>query len=86
VVASGGLNDTIEEIAQNNVNVLVTGITAKNEHSKKAYEFAKNQGINILGGTHYSTEKFACMSIVNYFRRIGLSSEFIEDEPVLEDM
>jgi len=86
VVAGGGLDETIEEIAQNEVNVLVTGITAQTEYTIKAHEFAEKQGINILGGTHYSTEKFACKSMVRYFTEIGLLSYFIEDEPVLEDM
>ena len=86
VVAGGGLDETIEEIAQNKVNVLVTGITKKNDHSKKAHEFAEKHRINVLGGTHYSTEKFACISIVGYFRKIGLPSNFIEDKPVMDDM
>ena len=86
VVAGGGLDETIEEIAQNKVNILVTGITAKNDHSKKAHEFAEKHKINILGGTHYSTERFACISMVDYFKKAGLPSEFIEDNPVMEDM
>lgn len=86
VVAGGGLEETIEEIAQNNVNILVTGITAKNEYSRKAHEFAEKHRINVLGGTHYSTEKFACIAMVDYFKKAGLPSEFIEGEPVMEDM
>ena len=86
VVAGGGLDETIEEIAQNKVNVLVTGITAKNDHSRKAHEFAEKHRINVLGGTHYSTERFACISMIDYFEKIGFPSEFIEDEPVMEDM
>lgn len=86
VVAGGGLDETIEEIAQNNVNILITGISAKNNHSKKSHEFAEKHKINILGGTHYSTEKFACISMCKYFEKLGLSSEFIEDQPVMEDM
>lgn len=86
VAAGGGLDETIEDIAQNNVNVLITGIAAKTDHSKKAHEFAEKHHINILGGTHYSTEKFACIAMINYFKKLGLPSEFIEDEPVLEDM
>ena len=86
VVAGSGLDETIEEIAQNNVNILITGISVKNDHSKKAHEFAEKHRINILGGTHYSTERFACISMVDYFKKIGLPSEFIEDKPVMEDM
>jgi putative NIF3 family GTP cyclohydrolase 1 type 2 len=86
VVAGGGLDETIEEIAQNDINTFITGITVKNDHYQKAHEFAEKHRINILGGTHYSTEKFACISMVDYFEKIGLSSEFIKDEPVMEDM
>ena len=87
VIAGGGNNvDMLEEISKAGVNTFVTGITIKNDHSKKAHEFAEEHRINILGGTHYSTEKFACMSMVDYFTKIGLPSEFIEDEPVMEDM
>ncbi len=87
IIAGGGNDvDMLEEIAKANVNTFVTGITAKNEHSRLAHEFAEKHKINILGGTHYSTEKFACMSMVNYFEKIGLPSRFIEGKPVLEDM
>ena len=87
VIAGGGNDvDMLEEISKAGVNTFVTGITIKNDHSKKAHEFAEEQRINILGGTHYSTEKFACISMVDYFTKIRLHSEFIEDEPVMEDM
>jgi len=86
VVAGGGMSESLEEIVQNDVNVLITGISAKNDHSKNSHEFAEKHKINILGGTHYSTEKFACMALVEYFGKIGLPSEFIEDEPVMEDI
>lgn len=87
-IIAGGGNDVemLEEIAQSGVNTFITGITVKNDHSKKAHDFAEKNKINILGGTHYSTEKFACMSMVNYFKQNGLASEFIEDDPVMEDM
>lgn len=87
-VIAGGGNDLnmLKEIVSEGINTFVTGITAKNEYSKKAHDFAEKHKINILGGTHYSTEKFACMFMVNYFKKIGLSSEFIEDKPVMEDI
>ncbi|MEK6969268.1 MAG: Nif3-like dinuclear metal center hexameric protein [Nanoarchaeota archaeon] len=87
-VIAGGGNDVemLEEIAKAGVNTFVTGITAKNDHSKKAHEFAEKHRINILGGTHYSTERFACITMVDYFKKMGLPSEFIEDKPVMEDM
>lgn len=87
VIAGGGNDaDMLEEIAKAGVNAFVTGITVKNEHSRKAHDFAEKHRINVLGGTHYSTEKFACIAIVDYFKSIGLPSEFIQDKPVMEDM
>jgi putative NIF3 family GTP cyclohydrolase 1 type 2 len=86
VVAGGGLDETIQEIAQEGANLFVTGISAKTAHSQKAHEFAEQHGISILGGTHYSTEKFACQAMVEYFKKLGLPCEFVEDDPVMEDM
>ncbi|MBN1410968.1 MAG: Nif3-like dinuclear metal center hexameric protein [Spirochaetales bacterium] len=86
VVAGGGLMETIEEVVQKKANVFVTGISTKSEYSQKAHQIAEQNRINILGGTHYSTEKFACISMCQYFRELGLPVEFIEGEPVLEDM
>lgn len=87
IIAGGGNDvDMLEEIASAGVNTFVTGITARNDHSKAAHDFAKKHGINVLGGTHYSTEKFACMAMTDYFGKMGLSSEFIAEEPVLEDI
>ncbi|MFZ3085926.1 MAG: Nif3-like dinuclear metal center hexameric protein [Candidatus Hydromicrobium sp.] len=87
VIAGGGNDvDMLKEIAKAGVNTFVTGITVKNDHSRKAHDFAEKHKINILGGTHYSTERFACIKMCNYFKKIGLPSEFIEDKPVMEDM
>lgn len=87
VIAGGGNDvDMLEKIAKAGVNTFVIGITVKNDHSRKAHDFAEKHKINILGGTHYSTERFACIKMCNYFKKIGLPSEFIEDKPVMEDM
>jgi putative NIF3 family GTP cyclohydrolase 1 type 2 len=86
VIAGGGLTEAIEEIAAEKVNTFITGITAKSSFTSKAHEFAGRHGINVLGGTHYSTEAFACISILDYFRSIGLPAEFVADEPGLTDL
>ncbi len=87
VVAGGGnMPEVLEEIAKEGVNTLVTGITIKKGTSLKAHDIAKEKGINILGGTHYSTEKPACQAMCEYFKKLGLPSEFIDDTPVLEDL
>jgi putative NIF3 family GTP cyclohydrolase 1 type 2 len=87
VVAGGGnLIEVHEEITHEDVSLLVTGITIKNDFTKKTHDYAQEKGINILGGTHYSTEKPACQAMCNYFKKLGLPSEFIEGEPCFEDL
>ena len=87
VVAGGGNSiEVVREIADEGVNAFVTGVSAKNDYSKTTHEFLQEHKINILGGTHYSTEKFACMAMVDYFKNLGLIAEFLPDRPVMEDM
>lgn len=87
-LVGGGGNEpkTYDELAKLMVNTFITGITVLNDHSKEAHAMAKKCKINIIGGTHYSTEKFACISLCNYFKKLGLPCEFIEDEPCMEDL
>ncbi len=86
VVAGGGLRESIQEVADKGINVLVTGISSRNSHSQASHDIAKQHGVSILGGTHYSTEKFACQKMCEYFKNQGLSTEFIADDPLMEDM
>ena len=87
VVAGGGNSvDILSDIAKEGVNTFVTGITLKNKHSEDAHKYAEKHKINLIGGTHYSTEAFACIAMCNYFKKLELSAEFIEDKPVIEDM
>jgi len=87
-VVAGGGNQTfvLQDLVDNQINSLVTGVTLKNDVSAEAHEFAKKNRINVLGGTHYSSEKFACIAMCKYFEQIGIPAEFIEDEPCFEDM
>lgn len=86
VVAGGGNGvDVVRDVLDEGVDTFVTGVSA--EHfSADAHIFEKKHRINLLGGTHYSTEKFACIAMCDYFRNLGLSTDFIPDKPVLEDM
>jgi len=88
LIAGGGGNkiEFLKEIIKEGVNTLVTGVTVKNDYSKEAHEFAQQNRINLLGGTHYSTEKFACITIIDYFKSFGLPCEFIEGKPGFEDL
>ena len=83
----GGLSIyRLEEVVKQGVNTFITGITARNDHSESAHQYAEASRINLLGGTHYSTEKFACQAMCRYFERLGLPAEFIEGRPMLEDL
>lgn len=87
-IVAGGGNDiaTVFEMNENDVDILITGISANSKNYSEIHELEQKYHINVLGGTHYSTEKFACQKMCLYFERLGLVSAFIEDEPVYEDM
>ncbi len=85
---AGGGNDLslTPEIAKEGINTFLVGISAKSEYSKPAHDFLKQNHINLLGGTHESTEKFACIAMCQYFKKLGIASEHVEDIPVMEDL
>jgi len=87
-VCAGGGNQSfvIEEMIENNVKTLLTGITVKNDISLAVHELEEKNRINLIGGTHYSTEKFACIAMCKYFIKLGLPAKFLEDDPCFEDM
>lgn len=87
IVAGGGNNkETVLEMLENNVSVLVTGISTDIKKFSEIHKFEQENRINILGGTHYSTEKFACQKMCAYFEKLGLYSTFIKGKPIYEDM
>jgi putative NIF3 family GTP cyclohydrolase 1 type 2 len=87
-VAAGGGNiiELHEEMARDGINLLVTGVTVNAPFTQKAHESAQEKKINLLGGTHYSTEKPACQAMCTYFKKLGLPAEFIEGTPGMEDL
>jgi len=87
VCAGGGNQDfVVQELIHNTINALITGITLKSELSAETHELERSNRINVLGGTHYSSEKFACIAMCKYFSQLGLPAEFMEDNPCYEDM
>ena len=87
-VVAGGGNDIecVQAAIDKGVNTHITGISVTNDKSADSHEFDKKNRVNILGGTHYSTEKFACQSMCVYFRKLGLPARFIKDVPTMEDL
>jgi putative NIF3 family GTP cyclohydrolase 1 type 2 len=88
MICAGGGNDmdVVPQGFSKGAKIIVTGISSRNSHSEKVHEYEQENKITVLGGTHYSTEVFACKAMCDYFKKLGLDSEFIEDSPVLEDM
>jgi len=87
VVAGGGNSlDVLEDLVRRGINTFVTGVSVRNDFSERAHKFAEGNGINVIGGTHYSTEAFACRAMVRYFEAHGLTSAFVEGEPLFEDL
>lgn len=89
IQAGGNMPEEITEAAGLGINTFVTGVTRPNKFylpSLEIHKLAKENRINIIGATHYSTEKFACMAMVEYFKKHGLNAEFIAGEPDLNDL
>lgn len=89
IAGGGNTADVYPFLREMGINAYLTGIAAINEDfapSVEAHEAAKAGGVNILAGSHYSTEKFACMKMVEYFAGLGIAGEFAADKPGMEDM
>ncbi|MCX6818838.1 MAG: Nif3-like dinuclear metal center hexameric protein [Candidatus Aenigmarchaeota archaeon] len=89
VAGGGNAPDIIKDVVKLGINTYVTGVTLINRQYHPSVEFhniAKENEISVIGATHYSTEKFACIAIVDYFRRLGFPCEFIEDKNPINDL
>ena len=90
LIAGGGNDAAVYPfLRERGINTYLTGIAhVRNSYSPSvtAHNAARENGVNILAGTHYSTEKFACIKILAYFANLGITGEFIKDTPCAEDM
>ena len=78
VAAGGGVFDFIlREVADLGCNTYLTGITRSNpefEPTVNFHKIAQDNKINVIGATHYSTEKYACIAMLDYFKKRGLNT------------
>ncbi|MCX7749494.1 MAG: Nif3-like dinuclear metal center hexameric protein [Clostridia bacterium] len=90
IAAGGGSYPFVaEELVKLGINLYLTGFTRPLPSFEPTMEFhriVEENKINVIGATHYSTEKYACMAMVEYFKRMGLPAAFIEGRPYLEDL
>lgn len=89
IVTGGGfLPELVQEAKNRGADTYITGIITPNssEHSKKNYGKMLSEinkiGLNIIGCSHYLTEKWAMEFSIPYFSEI-CKSEFIEDKEAL---
>lgn len=79
--------DAYDWLTDLNINTFVLGVTAPTvDYTQAIHEAAKAHRINLIGGTHYSTEKFAPMAMVSWFRHLGVDAEFIPEKPVMSEI
>ena len=79
--------DAYRFLEEHHINVMVTGVTAPvTEWGQAIHKAAQEHHITLLGGTHYSTEKFAPKALCRYFENLGVEAEFIEETPDLREL
>lgn len=91
VVAGGGdIVEILLELDDNNCDTLLTGtiehrwnVPFIQEGNRKFHDLNKKLKLNLVGGTHYGTERPAMVTITQLFEEIGIESEFMEDENLL---
>ena len=90
VAAGGGTYPFVaNELVSLGINLYVTGVTRPVPSFEPTLEFhriAKQNGVSVIGATHYSTEQFACRAVARYFADFGLPAEFLPGQPCLNDL
>jgi putative NIF3 family GTP cyclohydrolase 1 type 2 len=90
IVAGGGsVGFAAKEISELGINMYVTGCTRRGLSVEPVMEFhriTEESKINVIGATHYTTEKYACIAMVGYFEKLGVQAEFLEGKYYLEDL
>ena len=90
LVAGGGNDaDVYPYLHERGINTFITGVASMrtgHQPSVDAHNSAKENGVNILAGSHYSTEKFACIKMVEYFSKLGIQGEFVASRPCMHDI
>jgi len=90
IAAGGGsVGFAAKEIFELGMNMYITGNTRQVPSVEPIVEFHRiieEKKINVIGATHYTTEKYACIAMVRYFERLGLPAEFLDGKYYLEDL
>ena len=91
VAAGGGdIPDILQQAKDFGCDTYLTGtiehkweIPPFQDYNKKFHELNKQLKLNLIGGTHFGTERPAMIKVVEYFKDIGIDAEYCEDEILL---
>jgi putative NIF3 family GTP cyclohydrolase 1 type 2 len=91
VVGGGGdLPEVLQDAFEFGCDTLLTGtvehrwaIPIVQEGNKKFHELNKALKLNLIGGTHYATERPAMMKVVELIRNYGVECNYCEDQELL---
>jgi len=91
VVAGGGdLPDLLQQVYDFNCDTLLTGTVEHRwnvpfiqEGNKQFHELNKKLKINLIGGSHYGTERPAMIKFTEYITQLGIECRYIEDNILL---
>lgn len=88
IMGGGASNSAIyAELREKGINVFLTGMTAPHiPWAARNHEEARKNGVSLVGGTHYSTEKYALVEMVKFFEALGLESRFLPETPNFEEL
>ncbi len=92
VVAGGGdLPDVLQEAHALGADTMLLG-TLANRWAIKGVQEAHNEflglneklKLNLIGGSHYNTERLAMVKVAGFFEKLGVPGVFCEDEALLK--
>lgn len=94
VIAGGGDEpDILRKSFELGADTLIGGTIKNNwkvpivqELNKEFHELNEELKLNLIGGSHYGTERPAMIKLVEYFEKLDMKSYFIEDENLLIDI
>ena len=88
LMGGGASNAAIYQwLREQGIRVFLTGMTSVEiPWSARNHAEAQKHGVSIIGGTHYSTEKYAPMEMVKFFENLGLDAEFLPETPNFKEL
>lgn len=88
LMAGGASNpDIYAELRKKGICAFLTGITTPQiPWVARNHQAARENGVSLVGGTHYSTEKFALIAMTRFFEGLGLECTFLPETPNFEEL